>query len=249
MKLIFGKWCFCPKLLTSLITLLLMYLFVSLGLWQLDRADYKKTLFTNFESRRSAEAVNFNLDRNNQLIKDDLIWQRIEASGEFLNDYQILLDNRVHEGQVGYYVFTPFKLSNSDIVVLINRGWVSSEMDRNSIPELIFTEGPVSIYGLVKELPKTGVLLKETKPEKLKNKIYRVQNINLEKIESLTNNILLPYIIRLEPESKHGYLKNWAVPGSDENMHKGYAFQWFAFALVLTGIYLFLNIKKVKPQD
>ena len=42
-------------------------------------------------------------------------------------------------------------------------------MDRAAIPELIFTEGPVSIYGLVKELPKTGVLLKETKPEKLEN--------------------------------------------------------------------------------
>lgn len=247
MKLILGKWCFCPKLLTSFITILLMYLFVSLGLWQLDRAEQKKTLFTNFENRRSAEAINFNLDKNNQLDKDSLVWRKIEASGEFLNNYQILLDNRVHEGQAGYYVYTPFKLSSRDKIVLINRGWVSSDMDRAAIPKIIITEGIVSIHGLIKAFPKTGVLLKETKPEKLNDNIYRVQNINLETMGTLTKSNLLPYVVRLEPESEHGYLKSWSVPGSDENMHKGYAFQWFAFALVLTGIYLFLNIKKVKP--
>ena len=249
MKLIFGKWCFCPKLLTSLITILLMYLFVSLGFWQLDRAEQKKSLFTQFENRRSAEAINFNLDKNNKLDKASLVWRKLEASGEFINEFQFLLDNRVHEGQAGYYVYTPFKLSNSDKTVLINRGWLPSGMDRAIIPEILITEGVISIYGLVKEFPKTGVLLKETKPEKLKDNIYRVQNINLEKVEALSKSNLLPYVIRLEPESDHGYLKSWSVPGSDEYMHKGYAFQWFAFALVLTGLYLFLNIKKAKPQS
>jgi surfeit locus 1 family protein len=244
MKIILGNWSFNPKLITSLLTLIFLYLFISLGFWQLDRADYKRNLYSDFEQRQSSEAINFNLEQNFNLNKEQLIWRRITATGEFLEQYQVLLDNQVVNTHAGYFVYTPFKLDQSDKVVLVNRGWVISEKDRAKSPVLELSSGLVEINAVIKDLPKTGMLLKDLPPEKLSDSVYRVQRINLNEIEELTQLKLLPYISRLEPDSEQGYSRQWRVPGSGEGTHKGYAFQWFAFAATLILIYLVLNIKK-----
>lgn len=248
MKLIIGNWCFSPKILTSLLALIFISLFVSLGFWQLDRAEYKRNLYSEFENRQSSETVDFSLEKNYQLDKEDLIWRKLEATGEFLEQYQILLDNQVEDTHAGYFVYTPFKLYQNDLVVLVNRGWLLADTDRTVSPKLLFTNGVVKINGVAKEKPKTGLLLKEMPPEKMNETTYRVQRIDIEEIEELTNTKLLPYIIRLEPESEHGYIRKWRLPGSGENMHNGYAFQWFAFAAVLLIIYLILNVKKIRDR-
>ncbi len=246
MKLIIGNWCFSPKILTSLLTLIFISLFISLGFWQLDRAEYKRDLYSEFQNRQSSEAINFNLEKNKQRDKEDLIWRKVEAKGEFLEEFQILLDNQVEDTYAGYFVYTPFKLDQSEQIVLVNRGWLLADTDRSVSPKLIFTNGLVKINGVVKEVPKTGLLLKEMPPEKMDEKIYRVQRINIDEMEQLIKKKLFPYVIRLEPESEHGYIKKWRLPGSGENMHMGYAFQWFTFAAVLLVIYLLLNIKKTE---
>ena len=245
MKLYIGKWCFSPKFLTSILTLIFITLFAYLGMWQLDRAEYKRNLYTEFENRQSSSETDFNQEANNKLDKQALIWKRIKVRGEFLEQYQILLDNQVEDTHAGYFVYTPFKIDQSEKVVLVNRGWLIANTDRTVSPELVMTNGPVEINAVVKDTPRTGLLLKELPPEKLKETIYRVQRIDINELEDLTQQKLLPYIVRLEPESKHGYIKKWRKPGSGENTHNGYAFQWFAFAVVLLIIYLALNIKKI----
>lgn len=244
MKLNIGNWVYSPKLLTSLLAFIFIYLFVSLGFWQLDRAEFKRNLYSDFESRQSAVAINFNLKENQQLDKEALIWRKVEARGEFLEQHQVLLDNQVEDTHAGYFVYTPFRLAQTGQVVLVNRGWLLADTNRAISPDLNLTEGIVSIIGVVKEEPKTGLLLKEMPPEKMTDSTYRVQKLNLEEIAKHTNEKLLPYLIRLEPESEHGYKRKWRLPGSGENTHMGYAFQWFAFATALLIIYLVLNIKK-----
>jgi surfeit locus 1 family protein len=249
MKLIIGNWRFSPGLLTSLIALVLVSLFVYLGFWQLDRAEQKRTLFIEFENRQSSGRIDFNQENNNQLKKEDLIWQQVEANGKFLEEYQVLLDNQVEDTHAGYYIYTPFKLDQSEHVVLVNRGWLLAEKNRSISPDIEVANDLVKIKGVIKEAPNTGLLLKELPPEKMNETTYRVQRINIEELEDLTNVNLLPYIIRLEEESEHGYLRKWRLPGSGENVHLGYAFQWFAFATVLLIIYLVLNTKKKSGQD
>jgi surfeit locus 1 family protein len=249
MKLNIGNWCFEPKLLTSLLALVFLYLFVSLGVWQLDRAEYKRTIYADFEDRQSAEAIDFNREINNQLDIETLNWRKLNITGEFLEQYQILLDNQVEQTQAGYYVYTPFKLDRSNTIVLVNRGWLVAGTERQTVPDLVFTtQQKINIYGVAKEVPKTGLLLKESPPEKMSNTVFRVQRINIGELEKLTGEKLLPFIIRLEPESEHGYRREWRLPGSGESTNLGYAFQWFAFAAVLLILYLILNIKKIQGK-
>jgi len=243
MKLIIGNWCFCPRLVTSLLALIFFSLFISLGFWQLDRADYKRTLYSDFENRQSGQAIDLNHDNTKLSDKEEIIWRHVNATGEFLEQYQILLDNQVEKGQAGYYVYTPFKLEQSEHAVLVNRGWLSTGNDRTVSPALIMTNDLVNIMGVAKEEPKTGLLLKNMPPEQMNKGVYRVQRLNINEVAELTKTKLLPYIVRLEPESKHGYRRQWQLPGSGVSIHNGYAFQWFAFATVLLIIYLVLNIK------
>jgi surfeit locus 1 family protein len=243
MKLIIGNWCFCPRLITSLLALVFFCLFISLGVWQLDRADYKRTLYSDFENRQSGQAIDLNHDNTKLSDKEEIIWRHVNATGEFLEQHQILLDNQVEKGQAGYYVYTPFKLEQSEHAVLVNRGWLSTGNDRTVSPALIMTNDLVNIMGVAKEEPKTGLLLKNMPPEQMNKGVYRVQRLNIDEVAELTKTKLLPYIVRLEPESKHGYRRQWQLPGSGVSIHNGYAFQWFAFATVLLIIYLVLNIK------
>ncbi len=244
MKLIIGQWCYSPKLVSSLLALVFFYLFVSLGFWQLDRAEYKRNLYAEFESRQSGDVLDLNQEDLGSLSHDELLWQPVTMSGVFLEQYQILLDNQVENTQAGYYVYTPFKLDNSEHVVLVNRGWLLADTDRAVSPALVSTSGLVNISAAIKETPKTGLLLKEFPPEQMSEFIYRVQRINIDELAGLTKTTLLPYIVRLEPESEHGYQRQWRLPGSGESVHNGYAFQWFAFAAALLIIYLVTNIKK-----
>lgn len=248
MKLIIGKLCFSPRLLTSLLALVFFCLFVFLGFWQLDRAEYKRTLFAEFETRQSNGAISLDQDKIKQLKKEDILWQSVNITGQFLEQYQILLDNQVEQGQAGYYVYTPFKIEGSEQVVLINRGWLPIGNNRQTSPEIVTTNNIVDITGVIKNVPKTGMLLKEALPETLGDTVYRVQRINIEELQNLTGTSLLPYIVRLSADSGHGYRRQWHAPGSGESRHLGYAFQWFAFATVLLVIYLLLNVKKIK-QD
>jgi surfeit locus 1 family protein len=251
MNLIFGNWCFSPRLITSLLAAVLFGLFIHLGFWQLDRAEQKRNLFAEFESRQTGEAVNLNKESNAQLVAEDVLWRPVVANGEFLERYQILLDNQVDNTKAGYYVYTPFRLSDSENVVLVNRGWLLADFDRAISPALTLTKGLVSINAVAKETPKTGLLLKELPPEQMSEEIYRVQRIDLDELAELTKVKLLPYIIRLEPLSEHGYRRQWRLPGSGEDVNNAYAFQWFAFATALLIIYLLLNIKRKdeKGQD
>ena len=141
MKLIIGNWCFCPRLITSLLALVFFSLFISLGFWQLDRADYKRTLYSDFENRQSGQAIDLNHDNTKLSDKEEKIWRHVNAAGEFLVQYQILLDKQVELGQAGYYIYNPFKLKQSEHVVLVNRGWLSAGNDRTVSPEIIMTNG------------------------------------------------------------------------------------------------------------
>ena len=55
-----------------------------------------------------------------------------------------------------------------------------------------------------------------------------------------------PFVVRLDPLTKNGFVRNWPKPGERVTMHLGYAYQWFGFALTLFVIYIILNVIEKK---
>jgi surfeit locus 1 family protein len=244
MRIIF--WDFNPSLWPTLAVLLILPLFLSLGFWQLDRAEQKRTLHKEFKYRQSAEAIDLNEERNAKDSLETLLWHKVTIDGEFSRDANVLLDNQVISGKAGYFVYTPFKFKNEESWILVNRGWVPAGARRDDPPGLVVEKGVLKIVGSIKSPPSTGMLLAENLAEQLGDGTIRVQKLELVAIENVLKFELLPYVVRLEPESAGGFTKHWKAPGSGEEKHLGYAFQWFAMAGAICIIYLILNFKRVK---
>ena len=240
-----GPWRFTPKLWPTLAVLALFPVLVSLGFWQLDRAAQKEALQKDYETKINAEPLKLSDIRGTMLLDaGQMLWRRVAAEGAFMPDRQYLLDNQTMGNQAGYLVYTPFRLRDRDLVVLINRGWIPLGPDRERIPRLATPESEISIQGVAKLPPSHGLLLGDPGPESLENGVVRLPYLDLEKLEKSFDAPLLPFVIRLEGENGEGFRREWQKPGFGRAMHLGYAFQWFAMSAALIIIYIFVNLKR-----
>ncbi len=239
-----GRWLFAPGLWPSVITFLVLPTLVSLGFWQLDRAEQKQELHEQFLSHRSADSIDLNLNRAIRETKSEIMWRHIRLTGQFEKQTHILLDNQVVRQEPGYFVLTPFRLAGEETWLLVNRGWLPAGTDRSVVPVIDTSEGEIELIAIATDVPVTGLLLGDKTFEQMNDEIVRAQRINIEEISELTGHKLLPFIARLEPESSHGFAREWIMPGSGEERHLGYAFQWFALFLTLLIIYLVVNTKR-----
>ena len=159
-----------------------------------------------------------------------------------------LLDNQVLRGKVGYQVFSRFVLEDG-VSLLVNRGWVAAPGTRTEAPQVITTADPVTLTGVAKPPPATGLVLGERVEEKLAGNLVRVQHIDLEQIAANRNWILQPYIVRLDPPASPGLSWSGSEPGFGKERHLGYAFQWFALAAALLVIYVVVNTRRMDGRE
>ena len=223
---------FRPGLWPGLLVAAVLVLLIGLGLWQLDRAEQKRALLEDYENRPQQAAV-----RLDAATPADPEWRYRQAwaRGRYDPGRQYLLDNRVHQGRVGYQVLTPLRLAHSDAVVLVNRGWVPQGRTREDLPPLpVASQGVVTVAGMIDYPPADPFTLGEGEardpgwPKVL-------QQIDFELLSQQLDARLLPLVLLLGPDQPDGFVRNWA-PIPEEfgpARHVGYAVQWFALALAL----------------
>lgn len=218
----------------SALVILLMPLLLTLGFWQLDRADEKLSLQTLFDERLSSEPVAL-VD-----VKDisDLRFVRVKVQGQFINEKTLFLDNRIFQGQFGYDVVTPFSISNSGQVVFINRGWVKGDISRRTLPTIEPVVGSVELVGQV-YVPHSEMLVLDKLTASGWPKV--MQSFNVEMLEGDFESTLFPYSIRLEERSPGFLISSWRVVNLQPEKHTGYAVQWFAMSLTLVIIGFLAN--------
>jgi surfeit locus 1 family protein len=232
---------FRPRLVPTLVTLLLLPVLISLGFWQLDRAGEKRQMEQTF-AERSALAE---LRPTGALDGDahDLRYRRIRVTGEYLRRKQVLMDNQVNNSQVGYQVYTALQIDDGPSCYLINRGWVPLGQSREQLPELPTTSGPVNVAGVLDTPPGVGIKL----GDKARTGSGWPAVVQWLDIEVLTNDLgcdVQPLIVRLDPTENGGFVRNWQRVVLTPDKHIGYAVQWFALALALVIIYIVVNFKK-----
>lgn len=236
---------FKPSLLPGIITCALLYLMISLGNWQLDRADYKAKLQSIIESRQNVDPVALNT-----LIKqheDDWLYHPVFASGEFDTQHQIYYDNQVYNMVAGYNVFTPLKITETT-GILINRGWLPVGRSRTKLPDIdLKTSGVINITGLLSLPPSKGIILSNTPNGYLQWPVV-LQYIDIIEIQKMLGYKLLPMVIILN-DSKQTALEIVPIKiNMRSEKHTAYAFQWFALSLTLLIIYIVVNTKKLNKN-
>ena len=133
-------------------------------------------------------------------------------------------------------------VSDSTLPVLVNRGWVKANKDRRVLPKLPLSEESITLHGVIKREPVTGMLLAENTDERIAG-VIRVQHIDINEINKNYGLNLPGFIVRLSEDSDAGLLRDWPKPGSGRDKHLGYAFQWFAMATAVLVIFIVVNFK------
>ena len=239
-----GKWRFRPALWPTLATVVLFPLLVWLGLWQLERADYKQDQTARVEAENVRQPATLGPGMpEGEGLPETWNYRRLSASGHYLG-HQFLLDNRTRRGVAGYHVLTPLILNDErKLGVIVNRGWIPLGSSRERLPETTVPGGTLDVRGRGR-VPGKAFLLGEAG--------YRggtwprvVQSIDLPMMAEALEIDLLPFVVELHRSEPHGYEREWRPHGGiGPKRHLGYAFQWFALAATLLIIYTVVNLRR-----
>ena len=231
------------KLIPTLIFAITFCGFIVLGFWQIDRADQKNVLNSNYTDRQQ-EAI-IVLDKNNVIDeKSSLLWRKVEFEGSFINKQNIILDNQIFNQIAGFNIITPFKIKGSDSIVLVNRGWHPNLKNRETLPIINEISDERILQGHIASFPVSGIKLGKNNIETLNSQIFRFQRLDAAELNYFFSAKMMPYMIYLDPIIDKELYGNFKLPAPDSQKNYGYAFQWFAFAITLLIIFIRLSMKR-----
>lgn len=237
---------FRANLVPTIVFLVLLPVLLSLGFWQLDRARQKSELQALYDARMSDTPVSIG---ENIANPDDLRFYRVSVQGYYEPDYSILLDNRVHQGVVGYFVVTPMRIAGTQTRVLVNRGWVPLGSDRSELPTVTPPEGLQHVVG-VATVPHAKVF-QLAPPPPLSGKWQPVwQHMDMARYAEAVPFPIQPVVVLLDPGIEAGgFVREWKRLDTGIAVHQGYAFQWFSLAVALAAIFVYLMFGRRAKYD
>lgn len=215
--------------------------FVAAGNWQGRRMAQKEALRAQFDTAQAQPALplpRFALPEQ----WNEWRYRVVEVGGEYAAARQILIDNRLHAGRAGYHVVTPLVLADGRIV-LVNRGWIALGATRAELPAAPPPAGPVTVTGRI-NLPSTGYLeLRHDSPD---GPLW--QNLDPARFAAATGLPVLPAVIEQAPggTSPDGLVRDWPAPDFGIDKHWIYRAQWYAFAALTAGLWLYFGFRRIR---
>lgn len=216
-------------------------LFVALGIWQLNRAQEKEIIRDRILARSSMPPIE--LGATTVVTAEDF-FRKARATGRYLTEYQVFLDNKVHQGRAGLHVLTPLRIRGSDALLLVNRGWTPWGMDRQKAPVAVPPAEEVTVTGQLSiPVPNPITLGTDGAPEGF----ARVwQNFDMDRYQSLVGAPVIGLVMELESASEMADLvREW--PRNEDawiKRHQAYAIQWFGIAALFIVIVIFSQRRK-----
>lgn len=212
----------------GLITLVGLMLLLSLGVWQLQRKEWKEGLIASLERQMAAEPTPLPAS-----LSGDTEFRRVAAQVEFLKGAKPALlfigssALRQDVRQPGYFVFAPARLPDGRVVV-VNRGYVPLER----VKEIAPPTGDITGYLRFPEKPGWFV-----SPHDAKAEIWFLRDPEAM-AQALGWGAVAPFYIDQEGPVPTG---GWPRPGKLSvhlrNDHLGYALTWFGLAGALAAVF------------
>ncbi len=220
----------------TLFTLLLFPLLVSLGFWQLSRAEEKTALEARHAARSALPATTpLALMAMDVAERAD---RQLRFEATFSPDSYLLIDNRVQGGRVGFELLALMR--SGELVVPVNLGWIAGDPARRRLPDIDLPAGRLEIRGRT-YLPSAEAytLDDEAYPDTMPAVIQTFPaNRWAGDIAAATGMAVFPHEVRIAPNSPFAMSAKWPVVNQSAAKHTGYAVQWFTMAAVLMLAYL-----------
>lgn len=231
---------FTPNWLMIILALAFISLFTRLGFWQIERANEKTKMIAAEKTLAQQAAIRWDTAQ-----KPPSQYQKLKVQGTYL-DQVFLLDNQHHGHQLGYDVLSPLLLKDGSVVI-IDRGWVSGNNTRQTVPDIQIPKDLVQLQGSA-YFPSKNQWILGPGSEKRNNKTIVLELLDVKLIGHILQKKVYPFIIRLEKQDAYGFVRDWAIVSMPPQRHLAYALQWFVMALVILIIFVALNLKKKNEE-
>ena len=223
-----------PRPLPALLALPLAAALAGLGLWQLERAAEKRALLERHAERRAAAPLPAlprpcDPDRHRYL--------RVRLRGRYLPDRQILLENRVHRGRVGYHVYSVLVPADGGPWVLVNRGWIPAPPRRAEAQAPPPPAGEAEVTGMLNRPAAVGLRLGEALEGPLRWPLV-VPYLDAGIAARALGREVYGCVVYLDRGAPGGFVREWRIVELGPERHRAYAVQWFALAAAVLAIWL-----------
>ena len=224
-----------PTWLPLLVGSLLVAQFAGLAVWQISRGLEKRATQAAFRDETGFAAWQDGME-----VRP---YQRLKATGRYDNERQFLLENIIVNSRYGYYVLTPLRAQEDEPVLLVNRGWVEKGGGPFDVSALNVPTTRMTVRGRAGSLPRAGYKMgaaidpTATWP---KAAVYPSR----EEVAAALGVEVQAFVLLMDHEEQHGFLRNWAPTEFGPGKHFAYAFQWFTMGAVLSGLLVWNYRKK-----
>lgn len=229
------------------LSLAAIVLFVSLGRWQLRRAQEKVDLFAAFDAvAKQAPVALAQARRDANPSRYPLV--RVEGRYDPVHAY--VLDNQFRDGRAGVMVFDVFEPADGGPPLLANQGFLARDARGGRAPIPPPPDGAQSMVALYAPPPGSGLHLGgDALPQQTtwpKLSIY----IDIGEIGKDLGRDLDPHVLLLMPATGDNgggaFVREWRPEVFPPERHYGYAFTWLTFAGVVVVTFVILHWRKEK---
>ena len=224
-----------PGLILPLVAIVAgLAVLMSLGIWQVQRLEWKQGLISRIEQRASAEPMSLREALAVMEETGDVEYLRVTVTGSYWHDAEMRLFSPGPEGS-GWHIITPLR-ARSGGHVLVNRGYVPEGL----IDGMDRPVGQVAITGLLRAPEAPGAFTPDNEPE---NNIWFWRD--LDAMSTYADRIILtrsrfqvlPFFVDAENAGDDLWPRGGVTRLELPNRHLEYALTWFgmAGALVVVG--------------
>ncbi|MGC2413504.1 MAG: SURF1 family protein [Stellaceae bacterium] len=223
---------FRPHLAPTLITIPIVITCAALGVWQLQRLEWKRGLIAQRETALAAAPVA--LPRTLGEARR-LEFHPVFAAGVFFNDKEIILNAIGPKGAAGFDVLTPLREVDGR-TLFVNRGFVPSTLKDRATRAADEPFGNIRIVGLLRlsSAQKPNWFVPDNRPKE--GDWYWVDLGAMGAADGLAN--VAPFYIDADATpNPGGWPKGGVTLPALPNNHLQYAITWFSLAAAALVIY------------
>ncbi|PCJ03246.1 MAG: cytochrome oxidase biogenesis protein Surf1, facilitates heme A insertion [Alphaproteobacteria bacterium] len=226
----------------TVLTIIGVAILCTLGTWQVQRLQWKSDILDAIEAEYAVDASENLLSQ--AMLSEEIDFKRGHIVGTYMHDKTVLLQPRMHDGEVGYHVLTPLYLSGAqDIIILVNRGWVPFDWDVLGDDKARKPDGVLKITGMLRSVPRVSSFVPENVPAQ--SMWYRIDLEQIAVVRGLKGVASNIFYVETEGADEKMYPIAAATRINPNNNHAQYAFFWFAMAVAMVGIYI---LRFIAPQ-
>ncbi|GAC51908.1 MULTISPECIES: SURF1 family cytochrome oxidase biogenesis protein [Gordonia] len=216
--------------------------FTLLAPWQLGKNSDTEHRNDLIRTATSLETVPLAEVAPSSTLDPSTEWRQVAVTGRYLEDRQALVRLRNIQERPAVLVLTPFAVTGSDRVILINRGFVRPV--EGSVPAIPSPPvGEQTVQGRIRAAESVSA----DRGSRADNGVLTVPSINPGLVGTATSTPMDDFYLQLSPDQP-GSLGEIPLPQLDTGPYLSYGLQWLAFGIMAPLGVLYFLIAEIRSR-